>query len=210
MGKISEIFEKIHASYFAFIGLIVFFVGLIPTMIVHPDFSFFVTHISHLGTPSNPLHIFFNICWFITAILIILFLVGFTQYLQEKEINSKWAWIGCILGILSAIGIMGMAIFNSETAYIMHLIFELLFFMTGILYLFLYTYLEWKSPEFKNTQAIFNFIVALFFLLYLVLLILNRVKSGIAPEAESFAEWLFLFANLFWFFENGVYMLRKK
>ncbi|MFX1588981.1 MAG: DUF998 domain-containing protein [Promethearchaeota archaeon] len=210
MGKIDKIFEKIHASYFAFIGLIVFFVGLIPAMIAHPDFSFFVTHISYLGTPSNSLHIFFNVCWFITAIFIILFLLGFTQYLQEKGINSKWAWIGCIIGVLSAIGIMGMAIFNSATVYIIHLIFELLFFMTGILYLFLYTYLEWKSSEFKNTQAIFNFIVALFFLLYLVLLILNRVNPGIAPEAESFTEWLFLFANLFWFFENGVYMLMKK
>ncbi|MFW9948029.1 MAG: DUF998 domain-containing protein [Candidatus Odinarchaeota archaeon] len=210
MGKIDKIFEKIHASYFAFIGLIVFFVGLIPAIIVHPDFSFFATHISYLGTSLNSLHIFFNVFWFITAIFIILFLLGFTQYLQEKEIKPSWTWIGCILGVLSAIGIMGMAIFNSETVYIIHLIFELLFFMTGILYLLFYTYLEWKSPKFKNSQAIFNFIVALFFLLYLVLLILNRVNRGIAPEAESFAEWLFLFANLFWFFENGVYMLRKK
>ncbi|MFX1493337.1 MAG: DUF998 domain-containing protein [Promethearchaeota archaeon] len=210
MGKIDKIFEKIHASYFAFIGLIVFFVGLIPAIIVHPDFSFFATHISYLGTSLNSLHIFFNVFWFITAIFIILFLLGFTQYLQEKEIKPSWTRIGCILGVLSAIGIMGMAIFNSETVYIIHLIFELLFFMTGILYLLFYTYLEWKSPKFKNSQAIFNFIVALFFLLYLVLLILNRVNRGIAPEAESFAEWLFLFANLFWFFENGVYMLRKK
>ena len=137
MGKIDKILEKIHASYFAFVGLIIFFIGLIPAMIVHPDFSFFETHISYLGTPLNSLHVFFNVCWFITAIFIILFLLGFTQYLQEKGINAKWANVGCILGVLSAIGIMGMAIFNSDSVYIMHLIFELLFFMTGILYLFL-------------------------------------------------------------------------
>ena len=153
-------------------------------------FSFLVTHISYLGTPINSLHIFFNIFWFITAIFIIIFLLGFTQYLQNKGLSSRWSWIACILGILSAIGIMGMAIFNSDTIYLMHLLFELIFFMSGILYLFLYTYLEWKSSEFSMIQALFNFIVALFFLLYLVLLILNRVNQGVAPEAESLTEWL--------------------
>lgn len=187
-----------------------FFMGLIPAILVHPEFSFFITHISWLGTPINTLHILFNVLWFITAIFIILFLLGFTGFLQDKGISSKGSLIGCVLGILSAIGIMGMAIFNSDAIYIAHLMFELLFFLTGILYLFLYTFLEWKSSEFSKLQAIFNIIVALFFILYLILLILNRVNPGLTPEAESLAEWLFLFANLFWFFENGVYMLKKK
>jgi len=207
---LDKMFEKVHASYFAFIGLIVFFVGLIPAMLMHPGFSFFITHISYLGTPLNPLHVLFNICWFITAIFIIIFFFGFTSYLQKKNLSSKGILAACFLGILSAIGIMGMAIFNSDSIYYLHLMFELLFFITGILYLFLYTGLEWKSSEFSKLQALFNFIVSVFFLLYLVLLILNRVISGLAPEAESLTEWLFLFANLFWFFENGIYMLLKK
>ncbi len=210
MEKLKKIFEIIPASYFAFIGLLFFFIGLIPAIFVHPSFNFLVTHISYLGTPTNSFHIFFNIFWFITAVFIIIFLLGFTLYLQDKEISSKSAWIACSFGILSAIGIMGMAIFNSDYIYLVHLIFELVFFIFGILYLFLYTYLEWKSTHFSNIQALFNFIVALFFLLYLVLLILNRVIPGIAPEAQSLMEWLFLFANLFWFFENGLYMLIKK
>ncbi|MFW9772839.1 MAG: DUF998 domain-containing protein [Promethearchaeota archaeon] len=210
MQKFDRMYQKVNASYFAFIGLIIFFIGLIPSILMHPDFSFFVTHISHLGTPSNPLHILFNICWFVTAIFIILFFLGFTRYLQKKNISSKGSLITCILGILSAIGIMGMAIFNSDTIYLAHLMFELLFFVTGILYLFLYTYLELKSSEFPRSQAIFNTLVVIFFLLYLVLLILNRIIHGLTPEAESFTEWLFLFANLFWFFENGIYMLKKK
>ncbi|MFX1497704.1 MAG: DUF998 domain-containing protein [Promethearchaeota archaeon] len=210
MQQLDKIYEKISASYFAFIGLIVFFIGLVPAILVHPDFNFFVTHISYLGTPSNPLYILFNICWFITAVFIILFFIGFNRYLQKRNIGSKGSKIACILGILSAIGIMGMAIFNSDTIYLVHLMFELLFFVTGILYLFLYTYLEWRSSEFPKSQAIFNILVVIFFLLYLVLLILNRVIHGLTPEAESLTEWLFLFANLFWFFENGIYMLKKK
>ena len=210
MGVINKIYVKFNAAYYAFVGLIVFFIGLIPAIIVHPSFSFFETHISHLGTPINSLYIFFNICWFITAIFIILFIYGFTLYLQDKGLSKKWTWVMFILAFLSAIGIMGMSIFNSEQAYTYHFIFELIFFFTGILYLFGYALLENKTAIFPKWQVIFNIIVAAFFLLYLVLLILNRVTHGFAPEFQSLAEWLFLFANLLWFFENGLLMLRIK
>lgn len=209
MEKLDKIYEKVHTSYFAFIGLIIFFIGLIPAMIVHPGFNFFVTHISYLGGPSNNLYIFFNICWFITAIFIIFFLLGFTRFLQEKGIGVRKALIAFVFSLISVIGIMGMAIFNTEEAYNLHYIFELIFFFMGILYLFSYAYIEWKSPEFSKIQSIFNLIVVFFFILYLILLIVNRVLHDVLPEAQSFTEWLFLFADLFWFFENGVLVLKK-
>jgi hypothetical membrane protein len=210
MGVINKMYAKFNAAYFAFVGLIVFFIGLIPAILVHPSFSFFETHISHLGGPTNSLYLFFNICWFITAIFIILFIYGFTLYLQNKGLSKGWTWVMFILALLSAIGIMGMSIFNTEQAYMYHFIFELIFFFTGILYLFGYAVLENKTTILSKWQVLFNIIVAAFFLLYLVLLILNRVTHGFAPEFESLAEWLFLFANLLWFFENGVLMLRVK
>ncbi len=210
MGAIKKIYSKINASYFAFIGLLIFFIGLIPAMVVHTSFSFFETHISHLGGPTNDLYILFNVCWFITAIFIILFMLGFTLYLQEKGLAKTGTGIMFILAFLSAVGIMGMSIFNTEESYTNHFIFELVFFFTGILYLFGYAILENKAKIFSKGQVLFNIIVAAFFLLYLVLLVLNRVISGFAPEFQSFAEWLFLFANLLWFFENGILMLRNK
>lgn len=209
MEKIDKLFEKVNAGYFAFIGLVIFFIGTIPAMIEHPDFNFFITHVSYLGTPVNNLYIFFNICWFITAVFMILFLLGFTQYLQNKGIEVKKTWIVFIFSVLSAIGIMGMAIFNSQEAYTPHFIFELLFFFMGILYLFSYAYIEWKSPEFTKIQVLFNLLVVVFFIIYLILLILNRVMDDVVPEAQSLTEWLFLFANLIWFLENGIYVLKK-
>lgn len=210
MGVIDKLFEKVHASYFSFIGLIIFIIGLIPAMIVEPNFNFFTTHISHLGAPSNILYIFFDICWFITGVFMIFFLIGFTLYLQEKGVKSKGAWVAFILSFLSALGILGLSIFNSEESPDMHLYSEYLFFFTGILYLFYYAILEWKIQEFSKFQAIFNLIVAFFFMLYLILLIMNKINPSFAPEFQSFAEWLFLFADLFWFFENGLLMLKKK
>jgi hypothetical membrane protein len=210
MEKIEKLYEKIHASYFAFIGLIIFMIGLIPAIVVHTNFSFFVTHISHLGAPSNILYIFFDVCWFITGIFMIFFLLGFTLYLQEKGAAKKGTWILFISSFLSAVGILGLAIFNSEDSPNMHLFSEYLFFFTGIIYLFGYTVLEWKNSEFPRFQAVFNLIISYFFIQYLILIIIDRINPNFAPEFQSFAEWLFLFANLFWFFENGVFMVKVK
>ena len=205
-----KLYEKIHASYFSFIGLVIFVIGLIPAMIVQTNFSFFVTHISHLGTPSNILHVFFNICWFITGIFMIFFLLGFTYYIKDKGASGKSAWICFIFSFLSAVGILGLSIFNSDQAPDMHLLAEYLFFFTGIIYLFAYTVIESKISDFSKFQVFFNLIVAFFFLLYLVMIILDKINPGFAPEFQSFSEWLFLFSNLFWFLENGFYMLKHK
>ncbi len=209
MERIDKIFEKVHTSYFAFIGLAIFIIGLIPAILVEPNFSLLVTHVSYLGTPSNDLYIFFNIFWFITGVFMIIFLLGFTRYLQEKGLDVKNTWIVFIFSVLSAAGICGMAIFNSEQAYNTHFVFELMFFFMGILYLFSYAYIEWKSSEFSMIQTVFNIIVAVFFIIYLIILVVNRVQSDILPEAQSLTEWLFLFANLIWFLENGIYVLKK-
>jgi len=209
MERIDKIFENVHASYFAFIGLVIFIIGLIPAILVESNFSFLVAHVSYLGTPSNDLYIFFNIFWFITGVFMILFLLGFTRYLQEKGIEVKKTWVVFVFSVLSAAGICGMAIFNSEQAYTIHFIFELMFFFMGILYLFSYAYLEWKSSEFSILQVAFNIIVAIFFIIYLVILVVNRVTTDILPEAQSLTEWLFLFANLIWFLENGIYLLKN-
>jgi hypothetical protein len=56
----------------------------------------------------------------------------------------------------------------------------------------------------------FNLIVAVFFFLYLVMIILDKINPGFAPEFQSLAEWLFLFSNLFWFLENGIYIQKHK
>jgi len=210
MDKIDNLFEIVHAAYFGIIGVIIFVIGLIPAILAYPEFNFFSTPISNLGEPSsNDLWLYFDILWFITGIFMIFFIIGFTRYLQKKGLPVQDTWIVCVFGVLSAIGILGLSTFNAEDAYPMHFISELLFFFTGILYLFSYAYLEYKSSDFPLWQAVFNLIVALFFVLYLILLIINRVDETLAIEFKSLAEWLFLFSNLIWFIENGVYMLNR-
>ncbi|MHA1490463.1 MAG: DUF998 domain-containing protein [Promethearchaeota archaeon] len=210
MEGLDKFYEKIHGSYFSFIGLAIFIIGLIIAISVEPNFSFFAIYISDLGAPTNSAYVIFDICWFITGIFIIFFLLFFTRYLQEKGANTIGTWITFILGVLSAGGIMGLAIFNSIDFYFMHFISELLFFFTGICYLIIYALLESKIPKFPKLQVIFNLIVMCFFVLYLILLIADKIHPGLYPEFKCFSEWLFLFSDLFWFFENGIFTLKVK
>ncbi len=212
MEKLDKLFEKFHASYFALIGIAIFLVGAIPAMLVHSNFSFLTTFISDLAVPppgGNVLAIFFSVCWFITGLFMIMFILGFTRYLQEKGASTKGTWIACILGIVSAIGLLMLASFNVRDWYTMHTIAQYVFFFPGILYLFSYAYLEYKLSEFPLWQASLNIIVAIFFLLYFIIFIVNRVEPTFLVEAKIVAEWLFLFANLFWFVETGVFILKK-
>jgi len=210
MEKLDKIYEKVHASFFGFIGIAIFLVGAIPAMLVHSNFSLLTTFISDLAVPGwNDLAVLFSVCWFITGLFMILFILGFTRYLQEKGASIKATWIGCILGVVSAIGILMLALFNTRDFDALHDIAQYVFFFPGILYLFSYAYIEYKLSEFPLWQALINVIVAFFFILYLVLFIVNRVDEALLVEAKVLAEWLFLFSNLFWFVETGAFILKK-
>jgi hypothetical membrane protein len=212
MEKLDKVFDKIHASYFGIIGVVIFLIGVIPAMIVHPNFSLLTTFISDLAVPppsGNELAIFFSIFWFITGLFMIMFILGFTRFLQEKGASTKGTWIACILGVVSAVGILMLALFNTRDFDALHDIAQYVFFFPGILYLFSYAYLEYKLSKFPLWQALLNVIVAFFFLLYFIIFFVNRIEPTLLVEAKVISEWLFLFANLFWFVETGVFILRK-
>ena len=210
MQKFDKLFEKFHASYFGILGVVIFLIGAIPAIVVHNNFSLVTTYISDLSVPGwNDLAIFFSVCWFITGLFMILFIFGFTKYLREKGASTTGTRVACILGVISAIGILMLALFNTRDFVDLHDIAQYVFFFSGILYLFSYAYLEYKLSEFSLWQALFNIIVAFFFILYLILFIINRANPTLLLEAKAIAEWLFLFANLFWFVETGVFILKK-
>lgn len=152
---------------------------------------------------------FISVCWFITGLFMIMFILGFTRFLQEKGASRNGTWIACILGVVSAIGILMISIFNTRDFDALHDIAQYVFFFPGILYLLAYAYLEYKMSEFPLWQAILNVVIAFFFLLYLIMFIVNRVEPTLLVEAKVIAEWLFLFANLFWFVETGIFILKK-
>jgi hypothetical membrane protein len=210
MEKLDKIYEKFHTSYFAFIGVVLFLVGLIPAILVHNNFSFMSKFISDLSVPAwNEMAGFFSTFWFITGVFMILFILGFTRYLQEQGASNKETNIACIFGVLSSVGIFMLALFNTRDFELLHDIAQYIFFFPGILYLISYAYIEKKFTDFPLWQVLFNLVIAFFFLLYLILFIINTTDPTSLLEAKVVAEWLFLFANLIWFIETGVFILKK-
>jgi hypothetical protein len=130
--------------------------------------------------------------------------------LQEKGASTKSTGTACILGLISAIGLFLIALFNVRDFSVMHTLAQYIYFFPGIIYLFGYAYIEYKLSDFPLWQALLNVIVAFFFILYLILFIVNRIEPALLIEAKAISEWLFLFANLFWFVETGVFMLKNK
>ncbi len=211
MENLDKIFKKVHASYFGILGVVIFLIGVIPAISVQNNFSFLTTFVSDLAVPGwNDLAIYFSIFWFITGLFMVLFILGFTQFLQSKGASTKSTNIACILGVISAIGILMLALFNTRDADLLHDIAQYVFFFPGILYLFSYAYLENKLSEFPLWQALFNLIVVFFFILYFVLFFINKIDETLLVEAKVVAEWLFLFGNLFWFVETGLFILKNK
>ncbi|MHA2039338.1 MAG: hypothetical protein ACXACX_02505 [Candidatus Hodarchaeales archaeon] len=213
MEKIDKIYEKIHPGYFALIGVIIFLIGIIPAMLVESDFSFFATYIYRLTIPSNDLYILNNISKLISAIFQMIFFFGFTRYLQEKGSGVIITWSTFILGAISSIGMIGSIISVAAEAYDVQIIFLLMLFFGAILYLFSYAYIEWRSSGFSIVQALFNIIVAIFFIIYLIGIFVTNFGRDIPLEFRetfAFTGWLYVFAMLIWFVENGIYTLLKK
>ncbi|MFW9819150.1 MAG: hypothetical protein ACFFE5_06030 [Candidatus Thorarchaeota archaeon] len=89
----------------------------------------------------------------------------------------------------------------------------MIFFLGGILYLFSYAYVEWRSSGFSIVQALFNIIVVIFFIIYFIGIILTDFGTVVPVEFQgtyAFTGWLWIFAHQIWFFENGIYILLKK
>ncbi len=75
MEKLDKVYDKFHTSYFAFIGVAIFIIGLVPAIIAHDNFSLLSTFISDLSVPSwNDVALFFSVSWFITGVFMILFI----------------------------------------------------------------------------------------------------------------------------------------
>ena len=132
MEKLDKLFEKYHASYFGILGVVIFLVGAIPAILAHNNFSFLTVFVSDLAVPGwNDLAFLFNVCWFITGLFMIMFILGFTKFLQEKGASTKGTWIACILSIVSAIGILMLALFNTRDFNALHDIAQYVFFFRG-------------------------------------------------------------------------------
>lgn len=214
MEKIDKFYEKYHGSYFAIGGVIIFFILFIISVILYArlqPFSLTTKYISDLGAGPCPVgNAIFNINLIITSILMIISHIFFFRYLQNKGGNKIILIISLIAGIVSSIGLMMLGIFPKYTYENQHQMASYIYFGAGVVYLIFYGIVELKMEGVPIYQALLNFIVMIFYLLYLIFKILVKANTGFPTEIEKFTEWLMLFSTLFWFSEFGWFTRKKR
>jgi hypothetical membrane protein len=215
MEIVDKLYNKIHGAFFALMGVIWFFITFIIAVILYimddPSFSLFTKYISDLGAGPNPLgNLIFNIGLIGTSILMIFSHLFFIRFLQKIGGNKILLAITLISGIISSLGLLFLGIFPKYTFEAQHQIASYIYFGAGVAYLLCYGVIELKVESIGKPQAIFNFIVSVFYILYLVFKILVRLKTGFPTEIEKFTEWLMLFSTLSWFFEFGLLTIKNK
>ncbi|MEJ2252433.1 MAG: DUF998 domain-containing protein [Candidatus Lokiarchaeota archaeon] len=215
MEKFDKLYKRVHGGFFALFGVLFFFITFIIAVILYimndPSFSLFTKYISDLGAgPSAIGSLIFNIGLIGTAILMILSHIYFTRFLVKLGGDSRILWLTLITGVISSFGLMFLGIFPKYIFEIQHQIASYVYFGSGIAYLFLYGIVELKINPIGRSQALFNFLISVFYILYLIFKILVRAKTGFPSEIEKFTEWLMLFGTLVWFFEFGILTFKRK
>ncbi|MBD3213531.1 MAG: DUF998 domain-containing protein [Candidatus Lokiarchaeota archaeon] len=214
MEKIDNFYKKIHGSVFAILGVVIFFLLFIISVILYArlaPFSLTTKYISDLGAGPCPVgNVIFTINLILTSILMIISHIFFVRYLQKRGGNSILLSIALIGGVTSSIGLMMLGIFPKYTFEAQHQMASYIYFGAGVAYLIFYGITELKMENIPRYQSSLNFVVMVFYLLYLIFKILVKANTGFPTEIEKVTEWLMLFSTLFWFIEFGWFTRKNR
>ncbi|NHI93888.1 MAG: hypothetical protein EAX96_15475 [Candidatus Lokiarchaeota archaeon] len=187
------------------IGGIQFIVVTLIAMFFYPGgYNFFFNYFSTLGvTVTSPTHtlpnvpnvisfIMFFMAIIIAGIVIIpFFIIIRTLFKDEKKMNII-AWIGSIVGIISAPFLMGVAIFPGNlfpgpTG--LHSISAKSFFIIFALAIIIYSVAILLNKNYPNGYAIFSMIIAVVAIAYAI------IPMGIL---DAFMQKMVVYSFIFW------------
>ncbi|KAF2069897.1 hypothetical protein CYY_008783 [Polysphondylium violaceum] len=127
----------------------------------------------------------------------------YTQDEKRRHITNK-ACLG--LGLISAFGMNGVASFQYHNAPIPHIVFATLFFLFGVVYLLIQTYMDSITKSLPRGMMIFrriNSIASLFFFIpYLVFQFFEKaIYQNIAAAFEILSAATFFLYFITYFYE---------
>ncbi len=174
------------------------------------SFSFLTHYLSHLGGGPDGVGIVFNVGMMISGPLMICFFLNLSAYLRRKNGNTFLIYISFIPGLLSSIGTFFVGVFPYTVTQELHNISASFFFVGGFAYCILYGIAEWVTKGVSKLQASSGFIVALFFLLFIIFTAINFFNPAIALEQSHITEWLLICVLMSWIIGHEASMTRNK
>ena len=196
--KIQNVINKVPASVYAFLSIIVGLIGDLLAMILFPDFNFNYM-ISALG--AGPGGIFFNIGLILTGLLALGFYPYLTRVIKTNREQKRLVQFARVSAIASCIfySLIGFfpAIVELEVIVTIHGLFAALCWITAAMYLIAFGILFLNSSNFLKIHGVLSFITAT--TLIILLLTWNPIM-----------EWIMTFTIICWITIMASYTMTNK
>ncbi len=228
--KLEPVFKKVNGGYFGITGAIAsaIFIGIAAILFftIEP-FTIYSHWISNLGgavtnagAPSPGANIVFSVGLIVTAVLVTFFVIDLTNKLFAGDQKAKFLVVIFIAaGILSLVGILGVAFFDMKSSSFIHIISATAFFFGGLGLMLFFGLACFFNSGFSRLQGVFSLAMAgigsIFLLQFVPLLLAGEnlfvfiVSASSTYDNLRFWEWIWLFSFLAWILETGIYSVKK-
>ncbi|MFX0076608.1 MAG: DUF998 domain-containing protein [Candidatus Hermodarchaeota archaeon] len=212
--KYDILIKRFNRHYLRVIGILIPIITIITSVVIYAindaSFSFLTHYLSHLGGGPNGSNIIFNVGIMISGVLMIFFFLNLSAYLRRKHTNTILIYISFIPGLISSIGTFFTGFFPYTVTQDLHNLSASTFFLGGFAYCILYGISEWITKGISKLQAFSGFVVALFFLLFIIFTAINYFDPTLAQEQSHLIEWLLICVLMFWVIQHEASMTLDK
>ena len=134
----------------------------------------------------------------VSGVLMIFFFLNLSAYLRRKKTSTLLIYISFIPGLISSIGTFFTGFFPYTLTQELHNLSASTFFLGGFAYSVLYSVCEWRTKGISKLQAFSGFIVAFFFLLFVIFTAINYFNPALVLKESHLTEWLLIGVLMFW------------
>jgi len=146
----------------------------------------------------------------ISGPLMICFFLNLSAYLRRKNGNTRLIYLSFIPGLLSSVGTFFVGVFPYTVTQELYNVSASFFFMGGFAYCILYGIVEWVTKGVSKLQASSGFVVAFFFLLFIIFTAINYFDPTMALEQSHITEWILICVLMLWIIGHEAIMTRNK
>ena len=208
---INKILQPVSGGVFGILSIIFGITGDIIALLLFPGFDFTKNAVSYLC--ESPGGLYFQIGTVFSGIFAIFFVIALGRTFDEDGINEKLRKNSIYIALVSCVSLVILGAFCGPNPIValIHGSFAFICWLSGLIYISLFSLFIMKDSKFSKNLAYLGFIVSFLLLVLLIIFILHFFKATqflviILPSIE----WIDTFAIIFWYFIISTYMIYKK
>ncbi|MFO7797427.1 MAG: DUF998 domain-containing protein [Promethearchaeati archaeon] len=195
--QMNEFIKPASTALYSLIPILIGISFIFYSLSQYPDYSMIEFYVSQLGTGPKPSAQFFNVGVIIIGAASVHFFIHLGKLLKANGIDEIIRKIAVRISIFGGISLSLIGCFPMfGTLLIMHNIVSSSFFLSGMIYFILFSYLMIKSQNFSKYQSILGFLVAGVFGTYLF-------------TGHPAIEWSVVFSAFAWVILNAGWLAFK-